>query len=89
MTHPQCSADSAIADALERCDWANVSIGNKAVIRAAVVALRAQPQPSADSALLQKLADMIERGQCGDVWDINDVSEADHARLPALLRRLA
>jgi hypothetical protein len=42
---------------------------------------------SADSALLQKLADMIERDQCGDVWDINDVSEADHARLPELLRR--
>jgi hypothetical protein len=39
--------------------------------------------------LLLKLADMIEKGKCGDLWDINDVSEEDHARLPTLLRTLA
>ena len=40
-------------------------------------------------ALLTKLAYMIEHDACGDVWDINGVSEEDYAALPALLRSVA
>lgn len=32
-----------IADAIEACDWAGCSIGNKEILRAAVAALRNQP----------------------------------------------
>jgi hypothetical protein len=37
-----------IADALEACDWSNPSIGNMAVLRAAVDALRSTPNGSPD-----------------------------------------
>lgn len=46
------------------------------------------PAPSPEE-LLARLADMIERNQCGDFWDVNGVSEEDHARLPSLLRTAA
>ena len=44
---------------------------------------------TADQVLLMKLAGMIEQDQCGDRWDMNDVSEDDHYRLPDLIRSFA
>jgi hypothetical protein len=35
------------------------------------------------------LADAIEKGQCGDLWDIIGFTEEEHARLPELLRAAA
>lgn len=42
--NPVSLPPDGIAKALHDCDWAGVSIGNKAIISAAIHALRAQPQ---------------------------------------------
>lgn len=61
FTAPQkpvvCHPDG-IAKALHDCDWAGVSIGNKAIILAAIRALRAQPQKPVVSK--QKLCNWLE-----------------------------
>lgn len=48
-------ANGNIADAIEKCDWSNASIGNKEILKAAVVALR---RPSPDPA---RVAEALQR----------------------------
>lgn len=41
------------------------------------------------AALLRKLADGVETGHLGDMWDILNITEEEHANLPGVLRDLA
>ena len=46
---PMTLNPSSIADAIEKCDWSGCSIGNKEILRSAVVALRSSPDTALPS----------------------------------------
>lgn len=65
-----------IADALEKCDWSGNSIGNKTILRAAVIALRRSPSAPDQERLAwdyqskqiaTTMQEAISEGACG-IW---------------------
>lgn len=72
---------SAIADALEACEWPDIPIGNKAVLRAAIASLRAF-----DPGLLPPAEDRSEEERAARIAEIN---LGDYARALLAERRRA
>lgn len=72
-----------IADAIEKCDWSGCPIGNKEILKAAVIALRSSPVHADLAADL----DEVRRHVFGDVGDEPDVF-ADYDRACELSGKL-
>lgn len=58
-----------IADAIEKCDWSGCPIGNKEILRAAIVALRSSP---IDVDVVAELEE-VRKAVFGDVGDEPDI----------------
>ncbi len=78
--------NSQIADALEKCDWAGASIGNKAIVSLAIEALRnARPAPVATPA--DATDEMVEAALAVD-WDNEDERATVHNIWHAMTAKL-
>lgn len=86
---------SKIADALEQCDWSTPSIGNQAILRAAVEALRSSlvAAPDFDAVRNKRMPEMTpaQREDAHELWlreQVGWMGEYHEKHYRLLLRRL-
>lgn len=79
---PEVTEGCKIADAIEKCDWSGPSIGNKAILQAAVQCLRQHSAPTAP-----EVADLIERLKKAQDW-MREPDWAEHFGADDIVRWL-
>lgn len=95
VPHPEWTNELAgrVADAIEACDWSGMPIGNKAILRAAVVMLREGAKPSADPRLrvaaetLEELHGLVFGAAAGDEPDVYALDYDDLSALSGRTRK--
>jgi hypothetical protein len=95
VSHPEWTNELAgrVADAIEACDWSGMPIGNKEILRAAVVMLREGARPSADPRLriaaetLEELHGLVFGAAAGDEPDVYALDYDDLSALSGRTRR--